>query len=104
VWLSNNIYPSLIPKKKVLSSFEVFHLIYCCNLIYKLIAKIITSRLKSIFNGYILVEQFGFLDGCQIHNAVSIMQEVLHSFKTKKILGFMVKLDLAISYDKVNWT
>jgi hypothetical protein len=68
--------------------------ISCCNLIYKLIAKILTSRLNPIFSSYILEEQFGFLDRLQIHDAVSITQEVLHSMKAKKKTGFIMKLDL----------
>jgi hypothetical protein len=69
----------------------------------QLIAKIITTRLKPIFSGFISDEQFGFLDGCQIHEAISIAQEVLHSFKSKKVYGFLVKLDLSKAYDKVRW-
>jgi hypothetical protein len=47
VWGSyNSTFLSLIPKTLALSSFEDFRPIFCCNLIYKLIAKIITNHLK----------------------------------------------------------
>jgi hypothetical protein len=71
VWGSfNSTFLALIPKKKDLDSFTDFHLISCCNLIYKLIAKIIASHLKPIFNDSISEEQFGFLNGHQIHDVV----------------------------------
>jgi hypothetical protein len=73
VWNSfNATFLALIPKNKDLDSFVIP--ISCCNLIYKLIAKIIASRLKPIFSGFITEEQFGFLDGHQIHDVVSITQ------------------------------
>jgi len=50
VWNSfNAAFLSLIPKNKDLDSFVNFLPISCCNLIYKLIANIIASRLKPIF-------------------------------------------------------
>jgi hypothetical protein len=54
VWNSlNETFMALIPKNKDLDSFIVFRLISCCNLIYKLIAKILASHLKPIFSSYI---------------------------------------------------
>jgi hypothetical protein len=104
IWPSfSKTFLFLIPKKKDPSSFEAFLPISYCNLIYKLIAKIIVTCLKPIFRGFNLDEQFGFLNGRQIHEAVSIAQEVLHSFKSDKVSRFLVKLDLNKSYDKVRW-
>jgi hypothetical protein len=55
-------------------------------------------------SGIISEEQFGFLFNLQIHGAVAIAQEGLHSIKTSKVLAFIIKIDLAKAYDKVNWT
>jgi hypothetical protein len=73
-------------------------------LIYKLISKIIANHLKGCLSEIILEEQFGFLFNRQIHNVVAISQEELHSLKTSKVLAFVIKINLAKSYDKVNWT
>jgi hypothetical protein len=99
----NRNFLALIPPKKESSSFEDFRPISCCNLIYKLISKIIANHLKPILSELILEEQFGFLFNRQIHDAVSLAQESFHTIKTKNIPSFVLKLDLSKAYDKVNW-
>jgi hypothetical protein len=100
----NSTHISLIPKSSSPSSFENFRPISCCNLIYKIIAKILANHLKSIFNNFIFAEQFGFLFNHQIHDYVSLTQEALHSIKKKKIPAFIMKLYLSKSFDRVNCT
>jgi len=64
IWPSfNKTLLAFIPKKKISSSFEEFCPISCYNVIYKLIAKLLASRLKPVFNGFISAEQFRSLDG-----------------------------------------
>jgi hypothetical protein len=48
-------------------------------------------------------EQFGFLEGRQIHEAIGVAQETLHSIKTKKLKGAVIKIDLSKAYDRVSW-
>ena len=107
---SNHIHPplnttfiSLIPKIDIPQSFEDFRPISLCNVIYKVIAKIITKRIKPFLSASISKERFGFLDGRQIHEAIGVPQEGLHSMKTKKLKGVVVKIDLSKAYDRVNW-
>lgn len=105
VWSSyNSTYIALIPKGVAPSSFEDFLPISCCNLIYKLIAKLIENRLKPIFSDFLSEEQYRFLFNHQIHDAVSITQEVLHSIKLKRSPSFVCKLDLSKTYDRAIWT
>jgi hypothetical protein len=49
-------------------------------------------------------DRFGFLQNRQIHDAVAISQEVLHSVKKKNLKAAILKLDLSKAYDRVNWT
>ena len=100
----NSTFIALIPKKQKCEAFEDYRPISCCNIIYKLIAKIIARRIKSILSKIITEEQFGFLQNRQIMDVVSIAQEVIHSIKKEKQLAFSLKLDLSKSYDKVSWT
>jgi hypothetical protein len=100
----NSTFIALIPKKQDSGAFEDFRSISCCNLIYKLISKIIAQRLKPILNEIIFEEQFGFLFKRQIHDAVSLAQETLHTVHRQKQAAFAVKLDLSKAYDRVNWT
>jgi len=99
----NSTFIALIPKSDNALSLKDFRPISLCNCIYKIIAKIIARRLKSILSGNISDEQFGFLEGRQIHEAIGVAQEGLHSLKTKNLRGAVLKIDLAKAYDKVSW-
>jgi hypothetical protein len=48
-------------------------------------------------------EQFGFLEGIQIHKAVGVAREGLHSIKVKNLNALVVKVDLLKTYDRVSW-
>jgi len=100
----NSIFIALIPKKEVPESFEDFRPISLCNSVYKIIAKTIAARLKPIMSRCISSEQFGFLDGHQIHEAIGVAQETIHSVKLMKKKGAVVKIDLSKAYDRISWT
>eukprot|EP00253_Pinus_taeda_P004657 PITA_04657 len=99
----NSTFIALIPKKDDLESFEDFRPISLCNCIYKIIAKVIAVRLVPILSRNVSMEQSGFLDGRQIHEAIRVAQEVLHTIKQKKKKGVVLKIDLSKAYDRINW-
>jgi hypothetical protein len=43
------------------------------------------------------------LEGRQIHEAIDVAQEDLHSIKMRKLKGVVVKIDLSKAFDQVNW-
>eukprot|EP00253_Pinus_taeda_P029408 PITA_29408 len=99
----NSRFIALIPKKDDPESFEDFRPISLCNCIYKIISKVIALRIAPILSRNISMEQFGFLDGRQIHEAIGVAQEVTHSIKTKKKKGVVLKIDLSKAYDRISW-
>eukprot|EP00253_Pinus_taeda_P033560 PITA_33560 len=99
----NSTFIALIPKKDDLESFEDFRPISLCNCIYKIISKVIALRIAPILSRNISLEQFGFLDGRQIHEAIGVAQEVIHSVKMKKKKGVVLKIDLSKFYDRISW-
>eukprot|EP00253_Pinus_taeda_P016357 PITA_16357 len=99
----NSTFLALIPKKDDPENFEDFRSISLCNCIYKIIAKVIAIRIVPILSRNISMEQFGFLNGRQIHEAIGVEQEVLHSVRQKKKKGVFLKIDLSKAYDRINW-
>lgn len=75
----NSTFIALIPKLDKAESFDDFRPISLCNCLYKIISKVINRRLKDVLSNNILMEQFGFLQGRQIHEAIRVAQEALHS-------------------------
>lgn len=99
----NSTFFTLIPKSNNPSTFNEFRPIALCNLVYKLISKIIANRIKPKLSEWMTNEQFSFLANRQILDAVGITQEVLHSVKLRKQKALMLKIDLVKAYDQVNW-
>jgi hypothetical protein len=90
----NITFLALIPKDANPKSFGKFRSISLYNYIYKIISKVIARRLKRIMLGKISEEQFGFLKGRQIHEAIGIAQEGLHSIKIMNQRLMVIKVDL----------
>ena len=57
----NSTFLALIPKKDKPITFVDFRSISLCNLLYKLISKVIASRLQPFLDSHISIEQYGFL-------------------------------------------
>lgn len=66
----NATFITLIPKKDNPESFSNFRPVALCNLVYKLVTKIIADRLKPLLSKFISKEQFGFFDNIKILDAV----------------------------------
>jgi len=48
-------------------------------------------------------EQAGYVEERQIMDIVILSHEVIHSLKTTKIPGMLIKLDLSKDFDRVSW-
>ena len=100
----NATFITLIPKCDKPTSFSNFRPIYLCNLVYKVISKLVAIRLKVVLEKTISRYQFGFLHDRQIIEPVDIVQEALHSIKTENQQVLVLKLDLVKAFDRVNWS
>ena len=98
----NATFLTRIPKSEGVDSPDKFRPISLCNVIYKITTKVIANRLKTILLGLISPEQSGFVEKRQITDGIILVHEMLHSIKVKNLLGMVVKLDIAKSYDKIN--
>jgi hypothetical protein len=99
----NSTFLALIPKANKPVTFDDFRPISLCNLVYKVIAKVIANRIKPILSRCLSAEQLGFLQGRRIQDAIGAAHESLHSIKKKNIKSLVMKLDLKKAYDSIDW-
>ena len=98
---TNSAFLALIPKEKEAKSFDRFQPISLCNIGYKVITKILASRLKHILPSLIPENQGGFVKGRKIWKNIILVQEAIHSSLKNGDQGMVVKIDLANAFNRV---
>ena len=99
----NTTFIGFIPKISKTESFKEYRPIYLCNVVYKIITKIISNWIKPYLEKCKSKEQFGFLSNIQTQDAVEFSHEGIHSIKIKKIKSLNMKMDFTKAYDRVDW-
>ncbi|XP_026410054.1 uncharacterized protein LOC113305180 [Papaver somniferum] len=99
----NHNFTTLIPKSNCPKNAADFRPISLCNVSYKIISKLLASRLKIVLHKIISPAQIAFISGRLIHDNIIIAYELIHSMKqTKAKDGYAaIKLDMSKAFDRI---
>lgn len=101
---TNAIILALVPKMPGASMISHYRLVSCCNTLYKVISRILVSKLKHILPSLILPNQTAFVnDRLLIENTILAAELVNGYHKSKGPKRITIKVDIAKAFDTVKW-
>jgi hypothetical protein len=100
----NHSIIALVPKSANVNSANDFRPISCCNVIYKVISKILASRLCRALQDIIGSAQNAFLRGRNMIDNINLAQEFLRHYGRKKTSPWcLIKIDFRKAFDSMQW-
>lgn len=95
---------ALIPKVKNPSHVKDYRPITCCTTLYKIITKVLISRIKKVIGGLIGDSQSAFIEGRSITDNIIFTHELFKGYNRKGISPRCVlKVDMRKAYDTLDW-
>lgn len=94
----------MIPKNENPTSPTEFRPISIANELYKIITRIITTRLKPLMSSLIHPSQSAFIPGISLSDNILLANDLVRGFHLGKGQARMcLKLDLSKAFDNVSW-
>ena len=96
---------ALIPKVQGAETLKDFRPISCCNILYKVISKVLANRLKVLLPGLIEPNQCAFIKGRLLLENVLLATELVKNYH-KNSIGprSVLKVDISKAFDSVKWS
>lgn len=99
----NNTSVSLLLKCVNASSISDFRPIYCCNVVYKILTKVLANRLKHMLPDLIDPCQNAFVSGRDLFQNIFVTQELVRLYGRSKVSPrCFLNIDLKKAYDSIN--
>lgn len=100
----NSTILALVPKKVDSLEMRDFRPIACCNVLYKVVSKIIANRLKGVLPRIVLENQSAFIKGRLLMENVLLASELVKDYHKEDISPRCVmKIDISKAFDSVQW-
>lgn len=96
----------LIPKSKDAQTVEDYRPISLCNVVMKIVTKVIANRMKVCLSEVFSEYQSAFISGQLITDNILMAHELTHKLKhlKKSNEGFLsIKVDMSKAFDRVDW-
>lgn len=103
--LSKNTLFMLIPKIYQLEFLTHFRFVALCNVIYRLVSKIMVNHVLPFLNNIISLHKSIFILWRNIYHNIIIWNKMVHAKKkmeSQKVF-MLIKIDLDNAYDILNW-
>ena len=100
---STNVSIILLPKRNLTKKISYFRPISLITSLYKIIAKVLSRRLRGVPHETIHSTQDAFVQGRQILDAVLIANEIVDERRRSREEGVVFKIDFEKAYDHVRW-
>lgn len=102
---TNDVLLVLLAKVAKPERITQFRPVSLCNVLFKIITKMMVIRLKNVISKLIGPAQASFIPGRLSFDNIVVVQEAVHSMRRKKgRKGWMLlKLDLEKAYDRIRW-
>jgi hypothetical protein len=102
----NHTFLAPVPKKLGASSIHQFCPISLCNVIYKIISKILANRFKGLLHHCISPFQSAFVPSRNIQDNIILVHELFNSINSKRgRRGLMaIKIDMEKAFNRMEWS